>query len=166
VVQDGPPGLVARRPATEYVARLMHLNFFTGVLTDRDTRRVDLDSGGALHAAAHDLPGAEPTPPEGEVDVLPGARMLVVVAPSAIALHPREPDAGSPRNVWPGTVTGIELLTDRVRVAVEGRPSALVDVTPAAVADLDLATGRQVWLSAKATEVVAYPDPGRAPLVL
>jgi len=166
VVQDGPPGLVARRPATEYVARLMHLNFFTGVLTDRDTRRVDLDSGGALHAAAHDLPGAEPVPPEGEVDVLPGARMLVVVAPSAIALHPREPGAGSPRNVWRGTVTGIELLTDRVRVAVEGRPSALVDVTPAAVADLDLAAGRPVWLSAKATEVVAYPDPGRAPLVL
>jgi molybdate transport system ATP-binding protein len=58
-------------------------------------------------------------------------------------------------------VSGVELLTDRVRVAIEGRPSALVDGTPAAVADLGLAAGQQVWLSAKATEVVAYPqDPG------
>ena len=45
-------------------------------------------------------------------------------------------------------------------------PSALVDVTPAAVADLRLETGTRVWLSAKATEIVSYPDPGRAPLVL
>ena len=37
---------------------------------------------------------------------------------------------------------------------------------PAAVAALHLATGQRVWLTAKATEVLAYPDPGRAPLVL
>jgi len=97
---------------------------------------------------------------------LTGTRMLVVLEPSAIAVHPREPDAGSPRNVWPGTVTGLELLTDRVRIAVEGRPSALVDITPAAVAALHLETGQRVWLTAKATEVLAYPDPGHAPLVL
>jgi hypothetical protein len=34
------------------------------------------------------------------------------------------------------------------------------------VAALELSTGQQVWLTAKATEAVAYPDPGRAPLVL
>jgi molybdate transport system ATP-binding protein len=37
-----------------------------------------------------------------------------------------------------------------------------VDITPAAVADLRLAPGQAVWLSAKATEVIAYPDLGRA----
>jgi len=167
VVQDGPPALVARRPATEYVARLMGLNLYTGVLTERASHRVELDSGGTLFAAGHDLPDADPgTAPAATVAPLTGTRMLVVVAPSAIALHASEPAPGSPRNVWPGTVTGIELLTDRVRVAVEARPSALVDVTPAAVAALGLATGRAVWLSAKAVEVTAYPDPGRAPLVL
>ena len=59
-------------------------------------------------------------------------------------------------------VSGVELLTDRVRVAVVGhpeQPGALVDVTPAAVAELGLSAGQQVWLSAKATEVVAYPAP-------
>jgi molybdate transport system ATP-binding protein len=167
VVQTGTPSAVARRPATEYVARLMGLNLYTGILTDRATRRVDLDSGGVLFAAAHDPDDAA----GGSGDAVPvvplgGARMLVVLAPSAIAVHPSEPAPGSPRNVWPGTITGIELLTDRARLAVEGRPSALVDITPAAVADLRLTTGQQIWLSAKATEVVAYPDPGRAPLVL
>jgi molybdate transport system ATP-binding protein len=175
VVQDSTPAEVARRPATEYVARLMGLNLYTGSLTDRVAHRVDLDSGGTLFAAGHD-PGEHPGHESGDRSTqLPGdhdvvhlnrTRMLVVVAPSAIALHLRQPDAGSPRNVWSGTVTGLELLTDRVRVAVEGRPSALVDITPAAVAELQLDTGQRVWLSAKATEVLAYPDPGRAPLVL
>ncbi|MDA8439155.1 MAG: TOBE domain-containing protein, partial [Propionibacterium sp.] len=59
-------------------------------------------------------------------------------------------------------VAGMEMLTDRVRVAVDGRPSALVDVTPAAVAELRLVPSTPVWLSAKATEVTAYPDLARA----
>jgi len=166
VVQDGTPAEVARRPATEYVARLMGLNLYTGSLTDRATHRIDLDSGGTLFAAGHD-PATEPDDTgSGALVPLEGARMLVVLAPSAIAVHLREPDDGSPRNVWSGTVTGLELLTDRVRIAVDGHPSALVDITPAAVTALHLSAGSRVWLTAKATEVLAYPDPGRAPLVL
>ncbi|MGZ4559329.1 MAG: TOBE domain-containing protein, partial [Mycobacteriaceae bacterium] len=38
-------------------------------------------------------------------------------------------------------------------------PSALVDVTPSAAAELDLTAGAPVWLSAKATEVDVYPSP-------
>jgi molybdate transport system ATP-binding protein len=170
-VQEGPPADVARRPATEYVARLVGLNLYTGTLADRETRRVELDSGGVLLAAGHDrdeaTKGPAGAPPgSGSVVPLPGSRMLVAVPPTAISLFTREPDPGSARNVWTGTVTGLELLTDRVRVAVEGMPDALVDVTPAAVAALALQPGTRVWLTAKATEVVAYPDPGRAPLVV
>jgi molybdate transport system ATP-binding protein len=50
------------------------------------------------------------------------------------------------------------MLADRVRLQVEGRPDALVDLTPAAVAELDLRPGVHVWLTAKATEVDIYPD--------
>ena len=160
IVQEGTPTAVARRPATDYVARLVGLNLYAGTLTDRATRRVDLDTGGILYAAGHDqdaddegATGADPT----------GTDMLVVLAPSAISIHTSRPDAGSPRNIWTGVVAGLELLTDRVRVAVDGSPSALVDITPAAVADLRLAPGQAVWLTAKATEVIAYADPGRAP---
>jgi molybdate transport system ATP-binding protein len=60
--------------------------------------------------------------------------------------------------VWAGTITGLEMLADRVRAQVDGRPGALVDLTPAAVADLGLRPGLSVWLSAKATEVDVYPE--------
>lgn len=160
IVQEGAPAEVARRPATDYVARLVGLNLYAGTMTDRATRRVDLDTGGILYAAGHgqdadDLDAAAPDQT--------GTDMLVVVAPTAISIHTSRPDAGSPRNTWTGVVAGLELLTDRVRVAVDGSPSALVDITPAAVADLRLAPGQPVWLTAKATEVTAYCDPGRAP---
>ena len=147
VVQSGRPGDVARRPATQYVARLMGLNLYHGVAAADG--RVEIDGGGTLVAA---------TPAEG---ARAGERVLVAVPPAAIALHTARPPAGSARNVWRGVVTGVELLTDRVRIAVDGPPSALVDITPAALADLDLSPGRAVWLSAKATETVAYPDPAQ-----
>jgi molybdate transport system ATP-binding protein len=152
IVQEGTPAQVARRPETEYVARLMGLNLYRGVLVDPTSGRVELDQGGVLFAIGHsdrDTPDDDRPPTS--------ASMLVALPPAAIALHLAEPGTGSPRNVWTGTVTGVELLTDRVRVAVTGSPDALVDVTPAAVAELKIAAGQQVWLSAKATEVIAYP---------
>ena len=82
----------------------------------------------------------------------------MALRPSAITLHTRRPDHASPRNVWEGTIAGLELLADRVRVQVAGEPSALVDITPAAVAELRLAPGERVWLAAKATETEGYAD--------
>ena len=152
-VQEGTPAAVARRPATDYVARLVGLNLYRGALADRATRRVDLDDGSSLYAAGSRPHEVE----EAAVLPMPGSRMLVALAPTAISLHTHEPDAGSARNVWSGVITHLELLTDRVRVGVEGHPDALVDITPAALASLQLDVGRQVWLTAKATEVIAYP---------
>jgi molybdate transport system ATP-binding protein len=86
-------------------------------------------------------------------------RVLVALRPTAISIHASRPNHASPRNVWPGTVSGLELLTDRVRVQVSGLPDALVDITADALADLGLVDGTPVWLSAKATEVDVYPDP-------
>jgi molybdate transport system ATP-binding protein len=158
-VQEGSPAEVARQPSTEYVARLMGLNLYPGVLVDARTGEVRMDDGGTLFAVG---PVLEDEPPERTPErTAAGTAMLVAVAPSAIALHRQRPGSGSPRNVWAGVVAGVELLTDRVRVELTGQPGALVDVTPAALAELDLTVGQQVWLSAKATEVIAYPDPGR-----
>ena len=145
VVQHGAPAEVARRPANQYVARLVGLNLYAGSVEQVGTIR--LDGGGALVAAAEDSDAA-----------LPGRRMLVVVSPTAILLHADRPERVSARNVWPATVTGLELLTDRVRVRLDGQPPALVDITPAALAELRLGVGSAVWLSAKATEVACYPE--------
>ncbi|PZS18723.1 MAG: ABC transporter ATP-binding protein [Pseudonocardiales bacterium] len=150
IVQQGTPAAVARRPATQYVARLVGLNLYAG--TRGDAAGIQLDDGGTLTAAgqprAHQARDAPP----------PTGRVLLAVRPSAIAVHTTRPDHSSPRNVWPGTVSGLELLTDRVRVQVTGAPSALVDITPAAVADLGLSNGTPVWLSAKATDIDIYSD--------
>jgi molybdate transport system ATP-binding protein len=158
VVQEGTPAAVARRPVTEYVARLVGLNIYRGTVTDSATARIELDSGGTLFAAGRDLDDSEV-----HTRPAPGSRMLVALAPTAVSLYTHQPDVGSARNTWPGRIAGLELLVDRVRVAVDGAPDAVVDITPAALADLKLQTGQQVWLTAKATEVTAYPDPGPRP---
>jgi molybdate transport system ATP-binding protein len=147
IVQEGSPAEVARRPATQYIARLVGLNLYAGSRTDAST--VALDGGGVLVTTA-------------QTAVIAGERTLLALRPSAISLHTKRPEDASPRNVWPGTIAGLELLVDRVRVEVEGSPSALVDLTPAAVTELDLAAGAAVWLSAKATEIDVYAEPATA----
>jgi molybdate transport system ATP-binding protein len=164
VTQHGKPGDVARHPTTEYVAKLMGLNLYTGTLADCATTRVDLDNGGTLYAAG--LSAAIGSGATASLSIFPGGRVLVAVAPTAIAIHPAKPDDASPRNVWSGTITGLELLTDRIRVAVDGYPPALVDITPAAMTALELGPGQRIWLTAKATEVLAYPDPGHTGPIL
>lgn len=137
VVQEGPPAEVSRRPATAYVATLVGLNLYAGRARGG---QVDLVDGGTFTVAEHD----------GDGDV------LVAVRPSSVVVSTHHLDGASVRNAWPGTVTGLTLLADRVRVDVAGRPPIVADVTPAAVAELGLAAGVEVWVSVKATELEVY----------
>jgi molybdate transport system ATP-binding protein len=148
LVQDATPAVLARRPATQYVARLMGLNLYRGEL--RPDHSVDLDGGGSL---------VVPTDPS----LRDGQRVLVGLRPSSISVHAARPEQVSTRNIWPGTVSGLEMLADRVRVQVDGAPDALVDLTPAALTELGLRPGVPVWLSAKATEVETYAEPAPPP---
>ena len=60
-------------------------------------------------------------------------------------------------------ITGLTMLANRVRLDLDGRPPALADVTPAAVAELSLDRGRPVWLTVKATDPEVYsPGSGQA----
>lgn len=147
IVQQGTPADIARRPATEYVARLVGLNLYRGTRVGAGI--VSLPSGGTLHIAGDWRSSAG-----GDI----GECVLLTLRPAAIALHTRGPEHSSPRNVWTGTVVGLELLTDRVRVQIDGPIPALVDVTPDAVRELDLTAGALIWLSAKATDIDTYPD--------
>ena len=67
---------------------------------------------------------------------------------------------GRPRNVWPGRIVGLEPHGDGVRVEVAGAPDGstaiLAEVTPAAVADLELAPGSAVWAAVKASDIEVY----------
>jgi molybdate transport system ATP-binding protein len=136
IVQEGTPAAVARRPATEYVAKLVGLNLYAG---DVDGAKVRLRGGGSFVVPDHHQ--------HGEV--------LVALRPSAVIISADQPQT-SARNSWPAIVVGLTLLTDRVRIDLEGEPSALVDVTPSAVSELELTSGSRVWLTAKATDLEVY----------
>jgi len=136
VVQEGPPDAVTRHPRTDYVARLVGLNLLTG----------------RAHGHVAELDG-------GASIVLPTARSGPVHAafpPAAVTLSRRRPE-GSARNTWSGRVTDVERHGDLVRVTLDGEVPLLADVTPLAVAELELAPGTPVWAAVKASEVSAYP---------
>jgi molybdate transport system ATP-binding protein len=59
--------------------------------------------------------------------------------------------------VLAGTVDHLDVEGDRVRVIMTGAIPVTAEVTPAAVAELQLTTGAPVWASIKATEVTVYP---------
>ena len=82
--------------------------------------------------------------------------MHVLIHPNAVALHTARPE-GSPRNQWPGRIEGFDLLGDRVRARIGGDVPLVAEITPAAVTDLDLHEGQDVWTAVKATEIEVYP---------
>ena len=136
VVQSGTPGEIAEHPRSRYVADLVGVNLFRG---EADHGSVTTPDGQSLAAA-----GAS----AGEV--------FAVIHPRAVALHRQRPE-GSPRNVWAGRADAIDLVGDRARVRVLGRLPIVAEVTPAALAELMLAEGGEVWVSFKATDVSIYP---------
>jgi molybdate transport system ATP-binding protein len=139
VAQAGTPTEITTRPLTPYVAKLVGVNLYRG--TAHGTR-VELADGGILHAADRT---------DGPV--------LVALRPASITLHRHRPEDSSARNAWPAAVAGLAPLGDRIRLTARGEFAATVDVTAAAVAELGLAPGEQIWLAAKATDLTVYPAP-------
>ncbi|MCU1458791.1 MAG: modC [Actinomycetia bacterium] len=135
IVQTGTLAEVTGRPRSRYVAELVGVNLVQGVASGND---VALDGGGVL---------VVPSEERGAV--------FAVIRPQAVALHRTRP-AGSPRNVWSGRVASVELLGDRVRVRVDGSPALVAEVTPAALHELALVEGAEIWVSLKATEVNVF----------
>jgi molybdate transport system ATP-binding protein len=135
LTQAGRFSEVAARPRSEYVAELVGVNLLAG---EADADRVVLDGGAAL--------------------VVPAAgrgRVLAIVHPHSVVLQ-RERPTGSARNVWAGTVAGVERLGPRVRVRVVGAVPLVAEITPAALAELALEEGSPVFAAVKATDVTVF----------
>jgi molybdate transport system ATP-binding protein len=139
VVQEGTPADIARRPRTDYLARLVGLNLYQG------------------QAEGH-VVTVGPELALTTTEMLTGP-VFVAFPPSAVALHRRRPDS-SARNAWPAVVTGMESHGDQIRVALAGEPGGLplaADLTTVAVAELGLEPGARVWAAVKAAQTHAYP---------
>lgn len=139
VTQTGTAADVAGHPRSRYVAELVGLNLLHGTRTGQ--RTVRLPSGATLAVA----------------DPLPAAGVIIAIRPRAVAIHPSRP-SGSPRNVWPATVVDLEADRDRVRVELDGPVPLVAEVTPTAVAELDLVPGAAVWAAVKAVDLTAYAE--------
>ncbi len=138
VVQVGTIAEVTAHPRSRYVAHLVGTNLVTGdvaggTLTTRDGTQVVI------------------------ADARPGPS-FAVIRPQAIAIarHP-SPDS-SARNVWRGVIGDIDPLGERVRLGIEGRLPLTAEITSAALHALGLRPGDEVYASAKATDIEAYPQ--------
>ena len=135
VVQEGTIPDITARPRSRYVADLVGVNLWRGQAKDGE-----VEVGGASIYSADAVDG----------DV------FALVHPRSISLYADRP-RGSPRNVWRGIATSLDSVGDRVRVRVEGPVVLVAEITNAAVADLGLIGGEEVWVSFKASEVDVYP---------
>jgi molybdate transport system ATP-binding protein len=151
VVEQGPTRTVLSRPRTQFTARVAGLDLVAGVAGPTG---LIVPDGGVLS-------GLSPEPIDD------GEPAVAVFAPSAVAVHAAQPH-GSPRNVFPAVVAGLEPHGDMIRLRAApwtGGPTWVdglaADLTPAAVADLALEPGTRVWLAVKAAEVALHPVAGR-----
>lgn len=141
VTQEGTPLDLTSRPRTPYVAALVGTNLIEGVA---DGTTVAVRSVGGR-------------PGRGRLELAERAqgRVLVTIAPQAVALHQQRPDTTA-RNVWPVTITAIELVDQRVRIGVDGEPGLVAEITARTLAERGFRVGDAVWASIKSTELAQY----------
>ncbi len=138
VVHEGDARTVLTHPRSAFGAALAGLNLVEGVAVGPDRLRT---------ADGRELTGISPEP------LGSGSPVMAVFEPTAVALHTEQP-GGSPRNVLPAVVTGLEERGGTCRVEVGGM---VADVTTAAVAELGIEPGMAIWISIKATEIRLDP---------
>ena len=136
VTQTGELREISRHPRTAWAAELVGVNLLRG---RSDGERVEVDGGARIVAV---------DPPVGDC--------FVAIHPTAVALYRQRPE-GTPRNVWQLHIGELEQLGSRVRIGLGGALELVAEVTPSAVADLELRTGGEIWAAVKATEVTTYP---------
>ncbi len=142
IVETGSVAEVLTAPRSSFAAELAGVNVLHGVLQSKGSLLVQ---GGTVVSGQQKA--AAPV----------GATAFAVFSPGSVAIF-LEPPHGSPRNVWPATVTS---LTDqggtiRVGLSLRGGPGLSADLTAAAVAELGMRAGSEVWAVVKATEVALH----------
>jgi molybdate transport system ATP-binding protein len=137
VVQSGTLADVTAHPRSSYVADLVGINLLAGRLVGQVLTTL---TGATIVTASDQTDGDA----------------FAAIRPQAISLHLEHPE-GSPRNTWECTVSDVDRLADRVRLTLVGSVPLVAEITPAALAALELRPGDPVWAAVKASEVTSYP---------
>ncbi|MEV8611181.1 ABC transporter ATP-binding protein [Amycolatopsis sp. NPDC051373] len=145
IVERGATREVLAAPRTAFTARIAGLNLVAGVAEAE-----------GLRTKSGDLVSGLLSP-----DAVLGEAAVAVFEPSAVAVYPHDGEHhGSPRNTAEATVAALEPHGPVIRLRVTGGGWAeglTADLTPAAVADLELEPGSSVTLSVKAATVAVHP---------
>ncbi|CAN5439196.1 ATP-binding cassette domain-containing protein [soil metagenome] len=141
IAERGPVRDILTAPRSEFAARIAGVNLISG----------DVTAPGAIRTSwSTTISGT------GDVD---GAA-VALFRPAAVSVHLEAPH-GSPRNVIPVTIAEMDFNGSTVRIRgaeqPDGSTGLAADITAAAVADLDLAPGREVHFVIKAQEVHLHP---------
>lgn len=144
IVESGSTPDVLRHPTSPFTARLAGLNLISGAAR---ADGIQPEHGGA------------PVGGLARAPLVPGERATAVFSPTAVSVYLEEPH-GSPRNVFPVTITELEPRGElvRVRASTTSEEHLTADLTPAAVGELDLFPGRAAFYTVKATAVTVYPS--------
>jgi molybdate transport system ATP-binding protein len=138
IVQTGTPAEVTAQPRSGYVADLVGVNLLRG--TAHGTL-LELDGGGKLTCTE---------PATGTV--------LALITPASVTVSRQRPeDQGQQQNVWPGQISAVDLMGDRVRVRIEGEPPITAEVLPAAVDEFKLDDGGELWATVSPAAITVYP---------
>ncbi|MFN8117929.1 MAG: TOBE domain-containing protein, partial [Micropruina glycogenica] len=139
IVEAGPVRDVLTSPRSNFAARMAGVNLIAGVVIQPGVIRTYRGS---------DVFGM------GGPD--PGTEAIALFAPTAVSVD-NQPPHGSPRNVIRTTIAELEIHGSTVRVRGTDQPDGssglCADITPAAVADLDLTPGQDVYFAVKTMEV-------------
>ncbi|MGA9872031.1 MAG: ATP-binding cassette domain-containing protein [Rhodococcus sp. (in: high G+C Gram-positive bacteria)] len=145
IVECGPTTEVLSAPRSGFAARIAGVNLLSGVGDTRDSLRTSwgLKVYGRRETASDSAGNA-----------------VAVFSPSAVAVHLERPHA-SPRNVLPITIAEMHVHGGTVRLRgadnPDGTPGPVAEVTPAAVAELDIEPGCDVFFVVKSQEVAIHP---------
>ncbi|MDD7941806.1 ATP-binding cassette domain-containing protein [Actinomycetospora lutea] len=147
IVEQGPTAEVLARPRSAFAARIAGLDLVTGTAAETG---LTTPEGAVVHGLA-------------SAEVEAGEPAVAVFPPSAVSVHRHRPD-GSPRNVVPVRLAALEPQGEIVRLRAAAAPGGppwvegiAADVTPAAVAELGVGPGDDLWFAVKATEVAVHP---------
>lgn len=167
IAEQGPTAALLERPRSHFAAGLSGLNFVRGRTTA--PARLAVAGLGEVFGVVPSEAGEAPATGEDAVAVFRPADVAVYASSSGLGASApdadgrggpdpmEEPPHGSPRNAWRAVVAELEPRGAQVRVHARAGDTAIVaDLTPAAAAELDLATGAAVVLVSKAAAVTVY----------
>jgi len=145
IVQARDREALVLRPRSSYVADFLGVNLFHGAIRREPAGALLATAAGSLHVVVDD-------------EVADGEECFALVNPRDVTLSLHAP-ATSARNVIAGVVQEIVPEPphgERVRVALDGRPPLVAEITRESAAELGLKVGLRVHASFKSSGVTTY----------